>query len=421
MDEMFLHYIWKFQKLSGKLKTTCGQAIIVISPGNHNHNSGPDFEEARIKISDIEWAGKIEIHINSSDWHVHNHHTDKAYESVILHIVWNHDNEVLLDGTPIPTLEVKDLIDKSEYKKYQVFINQNKDILCQDQLLNVSTLSFTNLLDRMMVERLEQKAEEILELVNSKNSDWEEVTYLSLAKNFGFSVNKDPFFNMASSIPYKVISKNNSHANRIEALIFGQAGFLEGVIDDYHQELKKEYQFLMSKFNLQSKMERSMWKFGRMRPSNFPSVRLAQFAALIHKNDHLFSKLTEIEDPNEILAQFEFKVSDYWVHHYDFEKARNKKGGNMGRASVDNLIINTIAPLLSAYSIYSDNSFFMDKAIRLLEVLSAESNSITKKWTAVDREPKSAFDSQSLIGLYKNYCSKRRCLDCSIGVEILGR
>ncbi len=421
MDEQFLHYIWIFQKLNGKPKTTCGQEVSVINQGNHNQNSGPDFEDARIKISDIEWAGKIEIHINSSDWHAHNHHLDKAYKSVILHVVWNHDKEVLLDGSPIPTLELKHLINQDEYEKYHVFINQKKEILCQDQLPDISTLSFTNLLDRMMVERLKQKAVEIFELVELKNADWEEVTYLSLARNFGFSVNKEPFFNMASSLPHKVISKNIGNGQAVEALIFGQAGFLEDETESYQRDLTSEYKFLKRKFQLQGKMTKAMWKFGRMRPSNFPTVRLAQFAALIQQSDRLFSKLIEINDPGQVLAQFEFDVSDYWIHHYDFGKIRKKKGGSMGRASINVIIINTITPLLAAYSTYTDNRSFMDKAIRLLEVLPAESNSITKKWTAVDREPKSAFDSQSLIGLYKNYCSKRKCLNCSIGVEILGR
>ncbi len=421
MDEQFLHHVWKFQKLQGRLKTTCGQEIIVINQGNHNHNSGPDFEEARIKIGDIEWVGQIEIHVDSSNWQAHKHHLDKAYENVILHVVWKHDKEVLLNGSPIPTLEINDLINQDEYMNYQAFINQKKDILCQEQLTNVSSLNFTNLLDRMMVERLEQKAEEILDLVNSKKADWEEITYLSLAKNFGFSVNKEPFLTMAAYLPHKVISKNTSNAKSIEALIFGQAGFLEGEIDNYHQVLKKEYEFLKSKFQLQSKLTKSMWKFGRMRPSNIPTVRLAQFASLLYKNDRLFSKLIEIDDPKEVPKQFEFDVSEYWNTHYDFGKVRKKKGGKMGSSSIDNLIINTIAPLLAAYSIYMDDRSYMEKGIRILEVLRPENNNITKKWTAVDRAPKSAFDSQSLIGLYKNYCSKKKCLDCSIGVEILGR
>lgn len=421
MDERFLHYVWKFQKLNGKLKTIEGHQIIVINQGTHNHNSGPDFEEARIKIGDIEWAGKIEIHVNSSDWKAHNHHRDKAYSSVILHVVWKHDSEVLVDGQVVPTLEVKNLIKPEEFEKYRSFIKRNKEILCHDQLSSISNLSFTSLLDRMMVERLEQKAIEVLELVSIKNADWEEVAYLSLARNFGFSTNKEAFFAMANSLPYRTVAKNSSTKHAIEALFFGQSGFLNEPGDDYHKELRTEFDFLKSKHQLPDPLMKERWKFGRMRMPNFPTVRLAQFAALMAKNDHLFSRLIEVDTPQKVIEQFEFQVSDYWDEHYDFGKKRKKRGGNMGKSSVDNLIINTIAPLFAAYSKYSGDQRYMDRAVRILELIPPENNSITKKWSAVGREPKNASDSQSLIGLFKNYCSKRKCLDCSVGVEILER
>jgi len=420
MDERFLHHIWKFQKLDGKLCTIDGQELIVLNQGHHNHNSGPDFEEGRIKIGAIEWAGKIEIHIKSSDWQAHNHHRDKAYESVILHVVWKHDRDICINNEPIPTLELCGLVNQNEYEKYLSFIEQRKDILCQDQLSSVSALTFTNQLDRMMIERLEQKAVEILDLAQPQNADWESVTYLSLAKNFGFAVNKEPFLTLALSLPYKVLAKSASGLGT-EALIFGQAGFLNEQVDAYQQELQKEYLFLKNKYGLTSRLEKQMWKFGRMRPSNFPTVRLAQFAALIRKNKQLFSTLIEVEKAKDVVKQLDFNVSDYWMLHYDFGKTRKKAGGNLGISTAENLIINTIAPLFAAYSKYTGDQSYMDKAIKILEVLSAESNQITKKWAAAGQEIKSAFDSQSLIGLYKNYCSEKRCLECGIGLQILGR
>ncbi|MEP1095258.1 MAG: DUF2851 family protein [Cyclobacteriaceae bacterium] len=420
MDERFLHHIWKFQKLNGKLQTIDGQELIVLNQGNHNHNSGPDFEEARIKLGKIEWAGKIEIHIKSSDWLAHNHHLDKAYESVILHVVWKHDRAICINNEPIPTLELCGLVNQNEPKKYLSFIDQRKDILCQDQLPSVSSLTFTNQLDRMMIERLEQKAVEILDLTQSQNADWESITYLSLAKNFGFAVNKEPFLTLALSLPYKVFAKNTSGLGA-EALVFGQSGFLNEKDDAYRQELQREYVFLKSKYGLTSRLEKQMWKFGRMRPSNFPTVRLAQFAALIKKNKHLFSTLIEIENPKDVVKLLDFNVGDYWMLHYDFGKVRKKPGGNLGKSTVENLIINTIAPLFAAYSKYTGNQSYIDKAILILEVLSAESNQITKKWSAAGQEVKSAFDSQSLIGLYKNYCTAKRCLECGIGIEILDK
>ncbi|MEP5614162.1 MAG: DUF2851 family protein [Cyclobacteriaceae bacterium] len=420
MDERFLHHIWKYQKLHGKLQTIDGQELSVLNQGNHNHNSGPDFEEGRIKLGTIEWAGKIEIHIKSSDWMAHKHHHDKAYDSVILHVVWKHDQDVCINNEPIPTLELCGLVNQDEYEKYLSLIDQRKDILCQEQLSSVSPLTFTNQLDRMMIERLEQKAIEILDLSESENADWESVTYISLAKNFGFAVNKEPFHTLALSLPYKVLAKNLDGLC-VEALVFGQAGFLNEEGDDYQQELQREYNFLKRKYKLTCRLEKQMWKFGRMRPSNFPTVRLAQFAALVRKNRHLFSTLIEIENPKDVVMQLNFDVSDYWLLHYDFGKPRKKAGGNLGNSTAENLIINTIAPLFAAYSKCTGDQSYMDKALKILEALSPESNQITKKWTTIDQEIKNAFDSQSLIGLYKNYCSEKKCLECGIGLEILNR
>jgi hypothetical protein len=422
MDERFLHFIWKFQKLKGALKTTDGQALTVLSQGNHNHNSGPDFEEARIKIGNVEWAGNVEVHVKSSDWNKHNHQNNRAFDNVILHVVWVNDQQIFLNEEPIPTIELNDLVEKDHHEKYARFMNNHEEILCATQLGKVSELSFTNLQDRMMIERLEQKANEITNLLTINGNDWEATTYQILARNFGFSVNKEPFIELAASLPYKVVAKYSDQVKCIEALIFGQAGFLEDEVDnDYHIALKNEYQYLQKKHTIQPKLKRSMWKFSKMRPSNFPTVRLAQYSALLSKNKHLFSLLTGIHDPKKLIQSFQFDVSGYWQKHYDFGKLRKKISGNIGESTINNILINSIAPLLAVYGRFIQDQQYIDRSINILEMLPPEKNHITRKWESVGKSSKSAFDSQSLIGLYKNYCTQKKCLLCSVGVGILSR
>lgn len=422
MEERFLHYIWKFQKFSkSELSTTSGQVVVVFNQGNHNHNSGPDFEEARIKVGEVEWAGSVEIHINSSDWTRHNHHHDKAYNNVILHVVWKDDKPLQQGGELIPTIELNRLVDLRYFEEYQRFISQNKEILCVDQLQAISDINFSSTLDRMLAERLEQKSQLVNDLQRENNQDWESTTYQSLAKNFGFSTNSDCFLLLARSLPKKVISKYHGITKSTEALIFGQAGFLEQATDPYQIELQAEYQYLKNKHQLQLKVSKEMWKFGRMRPANFPTIRLAQFSGLLCNNQNLFSSLIEIEKQEELIKKFQVDVSDYWLKHYDFGKEKKKPSANLGQSTQENILINTIAPLLASYSKYTGDQQYMDRAIKLLEHLNAETNTITKKWEVVGKKAKTAFDSQAMIGLYKNYCTKKNCLNCSIGIEILGR
>lgn len=421
MDERFLHYIWKFQKFAKtKLSTTEGQPILVFNQGNHNHNSGPDFEEARVKIGQVEWAGSVEIHINSSDWAKHNHQKDKAYNNVILHVVWKDDDPLQQNGELIPTVELHSIVDLKYVEEYQRFIGQEKDILCGDRIESISDINFNSTLDRMLVERLEQKALIVNELLQTNSQDWEHTAYQSLARNFGFSTNSNCFSLLAESLPKKVITKYSGKSTSIEALVFGQAGFLEEADDPYQQGLQKEYLYLKKKHKLLPTLSRPMWKFGRMRPANFPSVRLAQFSALLTNNQALFSSLIEIENTEQLINKFQIKVSSYWLDHYDFGKEK-KRRTNLGQSTQENILINTVAPLLASYSKYTGSQEYMDRAIQLLEHLKAESNNITKKWDQAGKKASSAFDSQAMIGLYKNYCTKKNCLNCSIGIEILGR
>ena len=421
MDEQFLHFIWKYQKFANNTVLTNGQELKVFYPGNHNHDSGPDFEEARIKIGFIEWAGQVEIHINSSDWIHHNHSSDKAYENVILHVVWNHDKEIVVNRETLPTLELKHLVNLSLVEKYRQHIKSVDEILCANQLKSILSLTVSSMLDRVLVERLNEKSDQILTYLKEVKNDWEQVTFKTLNTNFGFATNKEAFNRLTEVLPFSVLKKALQNITTTEALIFGQAGFLEEVQDEYQQKLNEEFSFHQKKFNLIAPLSKVQWKFGKLRPANFPTVRLAQLASLFHHHPQLFSTLIHTENPKELKKKLLVPVSDYWRNHYDFNKKKKRTMETMGASSFNGLLINTVAPLLAAYSRYTDEQKYMDRAIELLESLDPESNRFTKKWDGLIESSKTAFDSQAQIQLYKQYCLKRRCLKCNIGVEILNK
>ncbi|WP_436515568.1 DUF2851 family protein [Ekhidna sp. To15] len=422
MDEQFLHYIWKYQKFeTGQLQLTNDQSLKVFYPGNHNHDSGPDFEEARLKIEAIEWAGQVEIHINSSDWLNHNHQHDPSYESVILHVVWNHDKEICINEEIIPTLELKKRIDLGILEKYQQHLRSTSEILCSTQIKSLSTLNIRNMIDRVLIERLEEKSGRILSNLNETTNDWEQITYRTIAANFGFSTNKEAFIRLSEHLPFDRLKKVLQNIKSTEALLFGQAGFLENDVDDYQSELKEEFQFLHAKFQLKEPLSKVHWKFGKLRPANFPIIRLAQMSSLFHHQPQLFTLLIKEGNIEEVKKKLLVDVSDYWQSHYDFGKSRKRVSEKMGISSFENLIINSMAPLLAAYAKFTGEQKYMDRAMEILESISAESNRITKKWNALGINATSGFESQGLIQLFKDYCQKRRCLHCNIGVEILNK
>lgn len=422
MDEQFLHYIWKFQKFdSTNLLLVDGSELTIFQQGNHNHDSGPDFEEARIKINDIEWAGHVEIHKSSSDWNHHGHQHDKAYQNVVLHVVWEHDVDIYINKSPIPTLELKSRVDPNLLTKYQSHLSSKEEILCSSQLHQMDSITISSMLDRVMSERLEQKANTILEVLKQTKNDWDETFYRTLASNFGFSTNKEAFTRLVSLLSFKLLKKYAHKPQSIEALLFGQAGFLDANMDEYQSLLRKEYEFLKSKHELKDPLAKSEWKFGKMRPANFPSVRLSQLAALLSQNPHLFSNLIEVKNAKEFILAIDCNLSDYWVRHYNFGKEKKKKGMKIGEATFHNIIINTLAPVLAAYSKYTDDQDYMNRAIDLLEYLPKETNRITKKWISIGQVPKTALDSQAQIQLYKHYCQSHKCLSCNIGVALLSK
>ncbi len=421
MDEYFLHYLWKFQKFDQKpFRLTNGSELKVFYPGYSNQNAGPDFLEAKIRIDDIEWAGAVEIHHRASDWIHHNHQSDKKYHGVILHVVWVADKDIQLpDGTIIPTFQMADYQNGSLEADYRKYINQPVNIKCASFLHRIDPLTITNMLDQALVERLSQKSDKILGLAKSCGGDWEKVTFRILAENFGFSVNNSAFEAWARTMDFSLLNRYSDQPDKCFALAYGQAGFLDDPPDAHAEALKGEYLHLKNKHQLSPMMERHHWKFSRLRPANFPTVRMAELLTVYLKKQGFFSSLIHTSDIKEVNKLFKSELPAYWKSHYDFGMKLQKRVNNLGQASIDILIINTVAPLLAAYSRYIDDQQFMDRAVQFLNAIAPEENKITREWSALGLSINNAADSQALIQRYKNYCIKKRCLNCNIGIAIL--
>jgi hypothetical protein len=416
MTERLLQFIWQFQYFNkSNLTTSEDEPLHIIHPGTFNTNQGPDFLDAKLKIGKTIWAGSIELHINSSGWKNHNHSNDKNYNNVILHVVWQQDTNLKL---PFPVLILADKVSKLLLKKFDALMNENSFIPCEKLINQVNTIIWVAWKQRLLVERLQQKSKIVLEYLKLNNNHWEETFWWMLAKNFGAKVNSNAFEKIAQSISITTIAKNKNQIHQIEALLLGQAGLLEGNFkEDYPNLLKKEYKFLAAKYNLK-KPDAPLY-FLRMRPANFPTVRLAQLAMLVHTSLHLFSKIKEARTVNEIKTLLNVTANDYWHYHYVFDEASAFKKKNLGMQMIENILINTICVVLFAYGFYNNENSSKDKAVQWLEAISTEKNSITKGFTQLGITSKTAFDSQALIQLKNNYCNKKLCLDCAIGNKLL--
>lgn len=422
MSEDFLYFLWQFQYFDAThLTTTAGELLQVLAIGQRNDHAGPDFINGRVVVDSIEWAGSIEMHLRSSDWHRHAHTTDRAYESVVLHVVWENDTDICRhDGTAVPTLALKDITSPKLLHKYHLLIGNKATIPCENQLEAVSDLQKRMMLDRAATQRLERKAQGVLELLIQNHQDWEETTYQLLAQNFGFKVNAEPMLRLAQGLPLKILHKHRDNLFQLEALLFGQAGLLDAPVDEYALALQKEYGFLSVKYNLKpTQLQAHEWKFLRLRPANFPTIRLAQLAAFIQQQPSLFSLFIHGENVKKLEEVLRIKQSDYWQTHYHFQKITAAKVATLGKASVENIVVNTVVPLLAAYAEAKDNLDFMGKATELLEQLPAETNHLTEMWHQMGVESKTAFDSQAIIELYTHFCVKKGCLQCAIGTSLL--
>ena len=424
MREDFLYYVWRLQYFDKRALTTCqGESLSISHPGTHNDHAGPDFLKGSITINDITWHGHVEIHVNASDWYAHQHQTDNAYDNVILHVVWNHDKDIRQqDGTIIPTLVLKDRVAPRLHQQYYKLIHNQKPIPCAKQLPLVTDLIKTSMLDKALFQRLTHRNNLVYRLLEANKGDWEETAYQLLAYNFGFKVNSSTFLDLSLSLPLKILTKHADNLLQLEALLLGQAGLLlnsDKEKDTYLEALQKEYHYLMHKYALKGgKVHACQWKFFRLRPANFPTIRIAQFAQLLHKHPSIFDLMvnTETEILHKVLVVIQ---PSYWQKHYRFAKQSKKTIPGLGKTSIEHILINTTVSLLVAYGKTKDEPNYIDRAVAILQQLPAEHNAITRCWNDVGIQAKNAFDSQALIELFNNFCTQKQCLSCHIGVSII--
>lgn len=405
----------------GDLRTTEGEQVEVFYPGALNTHSGPDFSNARIKIGNMQWIGNVEIHLQASGWMAHGHGVDAAYDSVILHVVWKDDKPVVRkDGTRLPTVELRGRVDERLIRNYRQLMTSALTIPCQQRLPHVEPILKTSMMSRALAVRLERKAAEVLVFLEANEGDWEETTYQLLAGGFGFKINRDPLLQLARALPLRILHKQDLGIQQ-EALLFGQAGFLESSRgDNYYLHLRREYQLLCHKYQLQShRLSMSQWKFLRLRPPNFPTLRIAQLAAVVGNSTSLFTTLTEARTEDDLFRFFARTPSPYWTSHYRFSVPSTKPAHELGRGSMEIMIINTVAPLLAAYGQRTDQAEYMERAMAILEKLPAEENSITRRWTDLGMPPQNAAEAQGQIELFNTFCQGKRCLECGIGAALL--
>ncbi|RZL40776.1 MAG: DUF2851 family protein, partial [Pedobacter sp.] len=395
--------------------------VEVLQQGSLNKHAGPDFSNAKLIISKTTWAGNIEVHLKSSDWFAHQHQHDEAYENVILHVVLEDDQPVYRkDGSLIPTVVLKDLFNEALFEKYLAMVNSTNDFPCQRQIAKVDQFIIDGFLTRVVVERLTEKSESIYEKLNHLKGDWDETFYHFMAKNFGFKVNALPMEMLAQSLPQSIFAKHKDQPLQIDALLFGQAGFLNQTFEDnYPKQLKQEYLFLKKKYSLKP-IDVSLWKFMRMRPQNFPTLRLAQFAALIVASNHLFSKILNTRDYRNSAVLFEnLPVNSFWQTHYHFNKKAHQVSTQVGKKSIDNLLINTLSLFLFAYGKAMKQENYVTRALHLLEHLTAEENAVIQQFVDAGVTVKNSFNSQAILQLKKFYCNEKKCLTCGIGIKLL--
>jgi len=426
--EDFLHYLWQYKYFATqKLETCDNQSLQIFKVGQHNFNSGPDFFNANLQIGDQLWAGNVEIHVKASDWYVHHHEKDVNYDNVILHVVWENDMHVYQkNNIPIPTLELKNIVSKELLLNYKrLFSKKDKWINCENQITSISQFVRNNWLEKLYFERIEQKSNFILELLHTSANDWESVLFQMITMNFGMKVNKESFLSLANAIDFKIVRKQRNDRKTLESLFFGQAGFLyKDLQDSYYSDLKREYQFLQVKFTLEP-IFNGQFHFFRLRPNNFPSIRLAQLAGLYHAQENLFSKIIAANSLKEFYQLFDFEISPYWRDHYNFTLKSKKSSKKLTKSFIDLILINTIIPLKFTYFKHI-GKLDEEKFMQLVKEISPEKNGIINAFKSLPFEEagskisiENAFESQAYLQLKNTYCDKQNCLQCSIGNTLL--
>jgi hypothetical protein len=413
--ERLLQYIWQFQYFNkSELKTVQGENLEILFPGKINTNQGPDFSDARIKIDDTILAGSLELHLRTSEWTAHGHDEDPNYRNVVLHVVFEND----VAHSNLPILELQPRISKVLLDKYAALMSSPAFIPCANSVQQVKPITWHSWKERLLAERLTRKSSVVLGFLKECNNHWEQCFWWLLARNFGMKVNNDAFEAVARSVPLNILAKHKSQIHQLEALLFGQAGLLDGTFqEEYPRLLQREYTFLRKKYALNP--IHTPIHYLRMRPGNFPTIRLAQLAALIQNSAHLFSRILDIEDPKELNTLLAVTANDYWHYHYRFDDSSSFRKKTLGANAIENIIINTVVPVLFTYGLHHKEEKLKSRAVVWLEELQPELNSLSEGFKALGLPNKSAFDSQAYIELKTHYCDQRQCLQCAIGNAIL--
>ena len=426
MTEDFIHYLWKFKKFEcNNAKTQQGESLEIIHLGWHNQDeSGPDFFNAKIKIGNQLWAGNVEIHIKSSHWYQHNHQEDPAYDNVILHVVWEDDVEIYRkDNSIIPSFQLKDIVDLEAKKSYQNLLYQPKQFInCEFAFSSFEEFQIHSWLERVFVERLEVKSKLVLDLLVSSNNNWEAVFFRLLAKNFGLNVNGDSFLSLANSFDFGIVRKLAPNSLQLEALFLGQAHLLSQPNHEaYVQQLQQEYNYLKNKFQL-SNTQVIVPKFFRLRPHNFPSLRLAQLAGLYAKNTDFFSATLGLDNVDAVRELFEVQLTNFWKTHYSLTKESKLTSKKLTKSFIDLIIINTLVPVQFCFAKFTANDNLQHKSLQLIASIKPEVNRYTKGFKKLNRAlPENALQSQALIQLKKEYCDMNKCLKCNLGTSLIGK
>jgi hypothetical protein len=428
MREDFLHYVWQHQYFAKTdLRTTAGEEIQVLRPGQRNADAGPDFLSARLRLGDVEWNGAVEIHLRASDWQRHNHQVDAKYDQVVLHVVLTADADVRrTNGSLIPALALAPRLAPDLLARYEALVAAPAaaPLPCAPLLAQVPPLVRTMMTERALLERVERKADAIAELHTHLGDDWEATAYHALMAAFGFQKNNEPLARLAKAVPLPVLRRHRHNARQLEALLFGQAGFLaeteETAADEYLADRRQEHEFLRHKYGLAAAaLATHEWNYLRLRPANFPAVRLGQLVGLLHRRPALFDALLTAQS---VAALTEFfagaPAPDYWRQH--FRPGRPGKVPALGKASIDLLITNVVVPLRVAYARHLGQMALIESTVALLSELPAEHNQYTDLYQELGFEHRTAADSQGLLALHQGYCQPRRCLHCAIGARLVG-